>query len=186
MKHCGTKKMETERLILRRFEKRDAEAMYRNWMSDDDVTEYMTWKTHKHVESSQEMIEKWLDSYDRDDFYYWAIVPKDGKDEPIGVTCVVGIQEDVEMMEVGYCIGQNWWHQGIASEAYAAVILYLFHEVKVNRIESRHDVGNPRSGRVMLKCGLKYEGTLRQMIWNNHGLGDEAVYSILAEDFFEK
>lgn len=183
MKHCGTKRLETERLILRRFEKRDAAAMFKNWMSDDKVTEFLTWKTHKTIEASEEMIGKWLSSYEKDDFYYWAIVPKNGPDEPIGVTCVVYIQEDIEMVEVGYCIGQKWWHQGIASEAYAEVIKYLFHEVGVNRIESRHDIYNPNSGKVMVKCGLQYEGTLRQTVRNNHGLANEAIFSILAEDY---
>lgn len=38
MNHCGTKRLETERLILRRFVIGDAEAMYRNWASDGEVT----------------------------------------------------------------------------------------------------------------------------------------------------
>lgn len=31
MKHCGTQRLETERLILRRFVKEDSEAVYKNW-----------------------------------------------------------------------------------------------------------------------------------------------------------
>lgn len=37
MLHCGTQRLETERLILRRFTKEDAAAMYKNWASDDEV-----------------------------------------------------------------------------------------------------------------------------------------------------
>ena len=36
MKHCGTKRLETERLILRRFVSEDVGAMYKNWASDDE------------------------------------------------------------------------------------------------------------------------------------------------------
>lgn len=36
MKHCGTQRIETERLLLRRFVGEDAEAMYNNWASDDE------------------------------------------------------------------------------------------------------------------------------------------------------
>ena len=43
MRHCGTQLLETERLILRRFEIGDAEAMYKNWASDSEVTKYLTW-----------------------------------------------------------------------------------------------------------------------------------------------
>ena len=42
MKHCGTQSIETERLVLRRFSIDDAEAMYRNWASDPEVTKYLT------------------------------------------------------------------------------------------------------------------------------------------------
>ena len=38
MKHCGTQRMETKRLLLRRFSIQDADAMYRNWASDPEVT----------------------------------------------------------------------------------------------------------------------------------------------------
>ena len=46
MKHQGTKELETPRLLLRRFTLDDAEAIYRNWCSDEDVTKYLTWPTH--------------------------------------------------------------------------------------------------------------------------------------------
>ena len=38
MKHLGTKELESDRLILRRFTLADAKAMYHNWASDDEVT----------------------------------------------------------------------------------------------------------------------------------------------------
>lgn len=47
------------------------------------------------------------------------------------------------------------------SEAMKAVMDFFFEEVEVNRIEARHDPRNPNSGKVMEKCGMKYEGTMR-------------------------
>jgi ribosomal-protein-alanine N-acetyltransferase len=35
---------------------------------------------------------------------------------------------------------------------------------------------------VMQKCGMQYEGTLRQADWNNQGICDCAYYSVLAAD----
>lgn len=54
----------------------------------------------------------------------------------------------------------------------------------MNRVESRHDPHNPNSGRVMKKCGMKYEGTMRQADINNQGICDFSEYGILAEDYF--
>ena len=80
MKHCGTKQLETERLILRRFRPEDAAAMYQNWASDDEVTKYLVWPTHSSIEVSQYVINDWVNSYSKDDFYQWAIVPKENND----------------------------------------------------------------------------------------------------------
>ncbi len=51
MKHLGTQRLETERLVLRPFVVEDAEAMYRNWASDKEVTRYLTWPLHETVAS---------------------------------------------------------------------------------------------------------------------------------------
>ena len=92
----------------------------------------------------------------------------------------------LNILHIGYCIGSRWWNQGITSEAFSGIIPFLFEQVKANRIESQHDPRNPNSGKVMIKCGLKYEGTLRQADISNKGVVDAAVYSILADEYFSK
>ena len=67
-----------------------------------------------------------------------------------------------------------------------AIIPFFFETVGVKRIESQHDPENPNSGKVMQKCGLKYEGTLRQADWSNKGIVDACMYSILATEYFER
>ena len=86
------------------------------------------------------------------------------------------------MVHIGYCIGRTWWHQGITSEALQAVMDFLFDLVNVNRIESRHDPRNPNSGKVMKKCGMRYEGTLRSSDWNNQGVCDACYYALLKSE----
>lgn len=178
MKHCGTQRLETDRLILRRFVIEDAEAMYRNWAADEDVTKYLTWPAHSSVEVSRSVLEDWVGGY-TDESYLWAIVPKDNGDEPIGSIAVVDMREDIAMAHIGYCIGKAWWHKGIMSEALKAVMDFLFDVVEVQRIESRHDPRNPNSGKVMEKCGMKYEGTLRCSDRNNQGICDACYYGLL-------
>ena len=182
MKHCGTKQLETERLILRRFRPEDAVAMYNNWASDDEVTKYLVWPTHSSIEVSQYVTNDWVNSYSKDDFYQWAIVPKDNNDKPIGSISMVDSKENLSVAHIGYCISREWWHKGITSEAMKAVIDFFFDVVEANRVESRHDPRNPHSGNVMKKCGMKYEGTLRQSDWNNQGICDACYYAILREE----
>ena len=182
MNHCGTKTIETERLILRKIRLSDAEIAYKNWMSDDRVTEFLTWATHKDVSESEEIIREWTGQYGRPDFYQWVIVLKEA-DEPIGTISVVEMDESINMLHVGYCIGSRWWHQGIMTEAFTAVIELLFTETDVNRIEARHDPNNPHSGMVMTHCGMKYEGTLRASDRNNTGICDASWYSLLRREY---
>ena len=181
MKHCGTQRLETERLILRRFVIEDSAAMYKNWASDEEVTKYLTWPAHSSEEISKIVTEDWVNSYSDEKFYQWAIVLKE-IGEPIGSMSVVHMNEDISMVHIGYCIGRSWWHRGITSEALKAVIDFFFEVVDVNRIEARYDIRNPNSGKVMKKCGMKYEGTLRQSDRNNQGICDASYYALLKSD----
>ena len=182
MNHQGTKRLETERLILRPFAAEDAPAKFRNWTSDPEVTKYLTWPTHTSEEVSAAVAADWAKQYEKPDFYLWAIVLKE-LGEPIGsISVVEPIDGRIQAAEVGYCIGRRWWHQGVMSEALKRVMDYLFDEVGVQRVEARHDPRNPHSGAVMRKCGMKYEGTHRQADWNNQGVCDVAVYAILRDE----
>ena len=182
MNHRGTGTIETERLILRRFSMDDAEAMYRNWASDPEVTKYLTWPTHESVDVTKEVLEEWISSYALKNFYQWAIILKEHGSDPIGGISAVKMNDDIGMVHIGYCIGRDWWHKGIMTESLNAVIDFFFDEVGANRIESRHDPDNPHSGMVMKKCGMKYEGTMRSADRNNQGICDTCCYAVLKSD----
>lgn len=182
MKNCGTQRIETGRLILRRYVIEDADAMYKNWAFDSEVTKFLTWQPHSSVDVSRSIIEDWLKEYSDEKYYQWAIVLKDNGNEPIGDISVVHMKEDISMVHIGYCLGRAWWRRGIMSEALKAVMDFMFDTVEVNRVESRHDPMNPNSGKVMQKCGMKYEGTLRSADRNNQGICDACYYALLRSE----
>lgn len=182
LKHKGTQRVETPRLILRRAVSEDGQAMFRNWTSDPEVTKYLTWPTHENQETTDFVLNLWLGDYEKPDFYQWLIVPKD-LGEPIGTISVVRLQDEKGEAEIGYCIGKNWWHRGFVSEALSAVMKYLFEEVGFHRVTATHDPRNPNSGGVMRKCGMKYEGTAVASGHNNQGVCDVAQYGIACSDW---
>ena len=184
MQHKGTIYIKTERLILRKFCTEDIQAAYTNWTSDKAVTKYLRWPTHADKAVTKGVLNDWIAKYQQPDFYQWAIILK-AINEPIGTISVVDINERLNTVHIGYCIGSKWWHQGITSEAFLAIIPFFFEEVDVNRIESQHDPNNPHSGNVMKKCGLTYEGTLRQADFSNQGIVDACVYSLLKDEYIQ-
>lgn len=179
LNHKGTQILVTPRLTLRPFIADDAPAMFANWASDPEVTKFLAWPTHPSVDVSQWVCNDWVSHYAEPDYYQWAIV-YDG--QTIGSMAVVEHDDRVGKAHIGYCIGRNWWHMGIVSEALKAVMDFLFDEVGYDRIEARHDPRNPHSGGVMKKCGMKYEGTLRQSDWNNQGVCDACWYALLKSE----
>ena len=177
MNHIGTIELTTERLTLRRFELEDAASAYYNWTSDPEVTKYLTWPTHQSVEQTEQVIKEfWIANYDKKDFYEWAIELNE-IEQPIGSISAVRVDDNIDAVEIGYCIGREFWHKGYTSEALKEVMRFFFEEVGAGRVSARHDVNNPNSGKVMQKCGMEYEGTMRRADRNNTGITDVAVYA---------
>ncbi|MDR0615449.1 MAG: GNAT family N-acetyltransferase [Synergistaceae bacterium] len=180
--HRGTVTIETERLTLRPFAEGDADAMFRNLYSDAEVMRFLPWDTHIGTAESEALVSGYISAYAAPDFYAWAILPKDFG-EPIGYMDT-SVEKRINAVKVDYGIGKPWWRRGYMSEALAAVIRFFFEEVGVNRVYATHDPRNPNSGKVMRKCGMLYEGTLRQARRRKGEYSDRAMYAILAEEYF--
>ena len=88
VKDLGTKRLETARLILRRFTLEDAQKMYENWAGDPEVTKFLTWPTHESAETSRQILKEWVAAYDNPEVYQWCIEEKESG-EPVGSIGVV-------------------------------------------------------------------------------------------------
>ena len=177
----GTKTIETTRLLLRRLELTDAEMMFRNWTSDDEVTRFLRWDAHEIIDDTKNMIEQWVNSYQDDSTYYWGIYLKDG--EMIGSIGITITSEYDFKGVLGYKIGRRWWNQGYSSEAARAVIDYMFFNTDIERIDSVSSVENPASRKVMEKAGMQYEGLLKHYYKTRDGFHDCTLYGIIRSEW---
>ena len=150
--------LETERIILRRWQDSDAEALFK-YASDPDVGPRAGWPPHQSVEESLEIIRSVFGGETM-----WAVILKE-TDEPIG--CVGYLTPEMSNMpigehdcEVGYWMAKPYWNQGICSEAMSLVIDYCINEKGYNTLWGTHFIDNPASGRVMEKCGFVEAGSL--------------------------
>lgn len=178
MKHSGTQIIETDRLILRRFELSDAHNMFDNYCGNDKVTEYLSWSAHKNVEDTKSYLLNFvLPKYDEENTYRWAIVWK-ANNEVIGCIDVCSSSDGSRRAELGWVIGDAYWGKGIMPEAAESVVKYLF-SVGYERIQAVHHSANLKSGRVMQKIGMQYEGILKKYVADNKDiLVDCCMYAI--------
>ena len=101
MEHKGTIRLETDRLILRQFKIEDAENVFNNWASDDEVTKYLTWPTHSSVEMSRSYMEFCINGYNEKNVYQWGMEMKNSH-ELIGNISVVKIIDEIDRIRLGY------------------------------------------------------------------------------------
>lgn len=158
LQHKGSITIETLRLILRRFEERDAKDMYQNWAGDPEVCKYLSWGPHSSEEVSRKRIQIWVNNYVRSNAYVWALVLK-RTGEVVGSISVEMTDDQEGSCEIGYCLSRSCWRQGLMTEALVAVMHYLYYEIGYRTIRAKHDVLNIASGRVMQKAGMKYYKT---------------------------
>lgn len=147
----NTPRLETERLILRKFTEEDIEALFL-LLKDEEVNAFLPWFPVKNIGEARAFFEKrFAENYQKPSAYHYAICQKTDN-YPIGYLNVA--MDDSH--DFGYALQKKFWHNGIVTEASRAVV----EQVKKDGlpyITATHDVNNPRSGDVMRRLGMKYQ-----------------------------
>ena len=154
--------LETERLILRRMQKTDADDMY-DYARRQDTTRYLTWNPHPDRKFSYQYLVYINTQYRAGGFYDWAVVHRDSG-RMIGTCGFTRFDFGNEAAEIGYVINPDFWGRGYATEAVRRVIRFGFDYLSLHRIEAKFMEGNDASRRVMEKCGMIFEGTRRESL----------------------
>lgn len=146
----NTPRLETDRLILRKFTEDDLEALY-YIHSDEEVNRFLPWFPLRNMEDARAFYEeRFMSRYREERAYNYAVCLKEN-DYPVGY---VNVSMD-DSYDFGYGLRREFWHRGIITEAGKAVIEQLWKD-GIPYIIATHDVNNPRSGSVMKRLGMKY------------------------------
>lgn len=172
--------LETPRLILRPLQRDDARDLFA-WCSDPQVSRYVLWEPHQSLSETRAYIRYVRRLYREALPSSWGIVDRNSH-HVIGTIGLMFYSSENRSCEIGYSMSRDYWGRGLMSEAVSALIRILFHNLALNRIEAQHDVRNPRSGRVLEKCGMTREGILRSRIINKGETVDVVLWSILRSD----
>lgn len=110
-----------------------------------------------------------------------AITLKDGG-ELVGAVGLV-FEPAHDKAELGYWIGVPFWRRGLATEAASGLVDFGFKALGLARVQAHHMSRNPASGRVLLKLGMRREGTSPRAVKKNGRYEDIVFYGILRRDW---
>lgn len=153
--------LETERLILRRWEDIDAESLY-EYAKDPDVGPIAGWPAHQSVEESRDVIRNVFNGREA----YAVCLKTDNK--AIGTIELklsghTDMTERDDECELGYWLGKPFWGQGIMPEAVKEILRHAFEDIGMAKVWCGYYDGNTKSKRVQEKCGFRYE-------WKSEGI----------------
>ena len=183
--HIGTDTIETERLILRKFKISDDEAMLKYWIADKKIQSLYSEPVYTTKAEVDELLEKYINSYQKNDYYRWAIIEKNSG-ECIGQIAYFLVDSKNNFAEIEYCIGSDFQCKGYATEATKAVIQYGFDKINLHKVQICTKTINKPSKRVIEKCGFKYEGTLRDYFYMDGEYVGRLYFSMLKSEFESK
>lgn len=143
-------KLQTKRLILRKFQKSDLDALYKIY-SDTETNTYLPWFVCKDTKEAKEIFtQKYQQNYAKQCGYHYAICLKEDN-IPIGYVHIQGVVP----YDLGYGLREEFWHKGYAREAAAAVVEQAKKE-GLPYITATHDIENARSGAVMRALRMRF------------------------------
>ena len=165
--------IKTERLLLRNLLEKDADAMF-EYAANKEVSKYLLWTPHKNKHETITAIRRFKLS---EHMMQWAIVLKK-TGQLIGVGGFGIVDRSMRKADLGYSFNPGYWNSGYATEMTIALIEYGFDKLNLVRIQGAIHPENKASGKVLKKCGLSYEATLKNWMLIDDQPVDTMIYAI--------
>jgi len=112
----------------------------------------------------------------------FAVVPH-GMDTAIGIFQVRQLDPSFGIAEWGFALGRGFWGTGMFLAGAQLTIDFAFETVGVHRLEARAAIENGRGNGALAKLGAVREATLRRSFLRNSCLHDQALWSIVREEW---
>lgn len=170
--------LETERLILRKMDFEDTEALF-ELRSDKRNMEYLDRPLAKTRDDSKALIAKIEEGLVMRTGITWAVAFKNGDNRLVGTIGFWRINAPDFRAEIGYILHRNYHRKGLMHEAMQVVLNYGFREINLHTVEAHVNPFNEGSINLLLKNGFVKEAHFKE---NYHFEGrflDTAVYSLI-------
>ncbi|MBY0096861.1 GNAT family N-acetyltransferase [Mesobacillus maritimus] len=166
---------------MRKVTFKDLEDMH-SFTSSKEVTKYIPFPTHKNLEDTRKFIDYLLEQYQINKKLLWGIQLKETS-KLIGTIEFVTFETAHNKAEIAYVLSEDYWGDGIMTEAAKEVIKFGFKSLNLTRIQARTFKENIGSQKVLNKIGMTYEGTLRKSMFIKGDYQDINMFSVLNEEY---
>ena len=174
----GTQEIETKRLILRRMKISDSEDMFNNWASDPCVSEFYSWKPHKNILETEQIIKTWVAQYKDPLCFHWIIIDKETQ-KAIGTFYINHIDENNCTGTINCILARQVWGKGLATEITQSVISYCFEKINFKKIFSHHHENNIGSGKALVKAGFHFTDKRYHEYEDNWGINGNYLHYVI-------
>ena len=151
----GSDVLMTQRLILRRWNQKDAEDLYR-YACDPDVGPIAGWPPHKNPDESRAVIRDVLNGREA-----YAICLKEDRKAIGAIELKLNGHTDLtdrdDECEIGYWLGKPFWGRGIVPEAVTEMLRRAFEDIGMQKVWVGYYEGNSKSKRVQEKCRFRFQ-----------------------------
>jgi RimJ/RimL family protein N-acetyltransferase len=173
--------LQTERLLLRQTEEKDAEGVFA-MESDPVAMRYWSTPPMQEFEQARAAVARAMSHFPNQRGIRWSIVRR-ADDLFLGHVALFHFSEQSAVAEIGYGLGRAHWGQGYMHEALTAVIEYAFGTLGARRLEADTHPRNAASLRALERVGFRREGLLRERWQVGDEISDSVVLGLLAREW---
>ena len=178
-------RIESERLILRRFEDSDV-TPFVAYRKDPEVARYQSWDPCDEQEAKAIIRETGAARVGVPGEWFGFAIESKEAGTLIG-DCALRIDEhEPYRAEVGFTLAREYQGRGFASEAVAHVLDYAFGTLGLHRIIAIADCRNAPSVALLERLGMRREGHFVENVWFKGGWADEYLYAVLRHEWLSK
>jgi len=153
--------IQTDRILLRSWRREDVDALHELWTLPE-VRRYLWDDIVITRDVVRQIVESHLETADQRNIGCWAIHLE--AEMPMAGFCGFRTMDDGPEIELMYGLRAEHWGQGLATEACAAALEYLWRSTGYERVYARTDPPNCRSIQVMLRLNMTHESTTASIV----------------------
>jgi len=172
--------LDGRQVTLRELRASDAQSLFA-LLTTEEVSRFIS-PPPSTVEGFERFIAWTLRQRSAGSYACFAVTLK-GYDTAIGIFQVHETEPGFGTAEWGFAIGSPFWGAGVFKEGAELMLEFVFDTIGVHRLEARAAIKNGRGNGALQKLGAVQEGILRQSFLRNGEYLDQALYTIIEDEW---